>query len=213
MSGSDTLKFIKNEGSSGLLSTNEAKSLTAIATAEKGESSAEQPTLSNRNLLIFTAVDAWNSQLSQRRDNMAGSSVAGLIVGTVFIVIFASATITLIENVNKTEASEVELPDPEITLVSADWTWSGTEGTMVYTITNSGTETVNIAHVYLSKDGNDPFSCSTLTWDSSPAIYIFPGETIVATESGLDASEDDIDDNPQTVFLAVFEYSLAVSVT
>ena len=68
MSGSDTLKFIKNAGSSGLLSTNEAKSLTAIATlAEKGESSAEQPTLSNRNLLIFTAmVDAWRSQLSQK---------------------------------------------------------------------------------------------------------------------------------------------------
>jgi len=68
MSGSDTLKFIKNAGSSGLLSTNETKSLTAIATlAEKGESSAEQPTLSNRNLLIFTAmVDAWRSQLSQK---------------------------------------------------------------------------------------------------------------------------------------------------
>jgi len=68
MSGSDTLKFIKNAGSSGLLSANEAKSLTAIATlAEKGESSAEQPTLSNRNLLIFTAmVDAWRSQLSQK---------------------------------------------------------------------------------------------------------------------------------------------------
>jgi len=51
-----------------LLSTNEVKSLTAIATlAEKGESSAEQPTISNRNLLIFTAmVDAWRSQLSQK---------------------------------------------------------------------------------------------------------------------------------------------------
>jgi hypothetical protein len=147
---------------------------------------------------------------------MAGSSVAGMIVGTVFIVIFASATITLIDNVNRAqEASEVELPSPELTLVSADWTWDGAagDGSMVYTITNSGTETVNIAHIYLSKDGNDPFSCSTLTWDSSPAIYIFPGETIVATESGLDALDDDIDDNPQTVFLAVFEYSLAVSVT
>ena len=68
ISNVNTLKFIKNAGSSGLLSTNEAKSLTAIATlAEKGESSAEQPTLSNRNLLIFTAmVDAWRSQLSQK---------------------------------------------------------------------------------------------------------------------------------------------------
>ena len=35
--------------------------------AEKGESSEEQPTLSNRNLLIFTAmVDAWRSELSQK---------------------------------------------------------------------------------------------------------------------------------------------------
>jgi len=68
MSGSDTLKFINNAGTSGLLSANEIKSLTAIAAlAEKGESSAEQPTLSNRNLLIFTAmVDAWRSQLSQK---------------------------------------------------------------------------------------------------------------------------------------------------
>ena len=119
-----------------------------------------------------------------------------------------------LENVNKAQqAAEVELPSPELTLVSADWTWSGTEGNIVYTITNTGTETVNIDHIFLSKDGGEPFSCSTLTWDSSPAIYIFPGETIIATESGLDDSNDDIDDNPQMVWLAVFEYSLAVSVT
>lgn len=145
---------------------------------------------------------------------MAGSSVAGMVVGTVFIIIFASATVTLVENVNKAQqAAEVELPSPELTLVSADWTWSGTEGNIVYTITNTGTETVNIDHIFLSKDGGEPFSCSTLTWDSSPAIYIFPGETIIATESGLDDLNDDIDDNPQTVWLAVFEYSLGVSVT
>mgnify|MGYP001476315973 CR=1 FL=1 len=145
---------------------------------------------------------------------MAGSSVAGMVVGTVFIIIFASATVTLVENVNKAQqAAEVELPSPELTLVSADWTWSVTEGNIVYTITNTGTETVNIDHIFLSKDGGEPFSCSTLTWDSSPAIYIFPGETIIATESGLDDLNDDIDDNPQMVWLAVFEYSLGVSVT
>ena len=145
---------------------------------------------------------------------MAGSSVAGMVVGTVFIIIFASATVTLVENVNKAQqAAEVELPSPELTLLSADWTWSGTEGNIVYTITNTGTETVNIDHIFLSKDGGEPFSCSTLTWDSSPAIYIFPGETIIATESGLDDLNDDIDDNPQMVWLAVFEYSLGVSVT
>ena len=145
---------------------------------------------------------------------MAGSSVAGMVVGTVFIIIFASATVTLVENVNKAQqAAEVELPSPELTLVSADWTWSVSEGNIVYTITNTGTETVNIDHIFLSKDGGEPFSCSTLTWDSSPAIYIFPGETIIATESGLDDLDDDLDDNPQMVWLAVFEYSLGVSVT
>ena len=145
---------------------------------------------------------------------MAGSSVAGMVVGTVFIIIFASATVTLVENVNKAQqAAEVELPSPELTLVSADWTWSESEGNIVYTITNTGTETVNIDHIFLSKDGGEPFSCSTLTWDSSPAIYIFPGETIIATESGLDDLDDDLDDNPQIVWLAVFEYSLGVSVT
>jgi hypothetical protein len=137
-----------------------------------------------------------------------------MVVGTVFIIIFASATVTLVENVNKAQqAAEVELPSPELTLVSADWTWSVTEGNIVYTITNTGTETVNIDHIFLSKDGGEPFSCSTLTWDSSPAIYIFPGETIIATESGLDDLDDDLDDNPQMVWLAVFEYSLGVSVT
>ena len=145
---------------------------------------------------------------------MAGSSVAGMIVGTVFIIIFVSATVTLVETVNKAQdASEVKLPSPELTLVSADWTWTGTEGNIVYTITNTGTEPVNSDHIFLSKDGNAPVSCSTLTWDSNPAIYIFPGETIIATESGIDAGNDDLDDNPQIVFLAVFEYSLAVSVT
>ena len=134
--------------------------------------------------------------------------------GSVFIIIFASATVTLVENVNKAQqAAEVELPSPELTLVSADWTWSESEGNIVYTITNTGTETVNIDHIFLSKDGGEPFSCSTLTWDSSPAIYIFPGETIIATESGLDDLDDDLDDNPQMVWLAVFEYSLGVSVT
>jgi hypothetical protein len=139
-----------------------------------------------------------------------------MIVGTVFIIIFASATVTLVENVNKAqEASKVELPNPELTLAYANWTWVELdgEGNIVYTITNTGTETVNIDHIFLSKDGGEPFSCSTLTWDSSPATYIFPGETIIATESGLDAGDDDLNDNPQIVFLAVFEYSLAVSVT
>jgi hypothetical protein len=68
MSGSDALRFIKNAGSSGIISGPEKDSLSAIvALAEPGEQSEGPPTLSNRSLLTFAAmVDAWRSQLSQK---------------------------------------------------------------------------------------------------------------------------------------------------
>jgi hypothetical protein len=68
MTGSDALTFIKSASESGILSSNERDSLSAIiALAEPGVQSEGQPTLSNRNLLTFVAmVDAWRSQLSQK---------------------------------------------------------------------------------------------------------------------------------------------------
>jgi len=68
MSGADSLRFIKNAGTSGILTSNEQDSLSAIVSlAEPGEKSEGQPSLSNRNLLTFAAmIDAWRAQLSQK---------------------------------------------------------------------------------------------------------------------------------------------------
>ena len=85
---------------------------------------------------------------------MAGSSIAGMIVGTVFIVIFASATVTMVDNINKAQqATEVNLPDPEIDLITAIWT-TDDGGTIVLTISNVGSETISVNHIYLASREN-----------------------------------------------------------
>lgn len=50
---------------------------------------------------------------------MAGSSVAAMVVGTVFIMIFGMATVTLVDSVNESiKNTDYELPDPEVVIVS-----------------------------------------------------------------------------------------------
>ena len=50
---------------------------------------------------------------------MAGSSVGAMVVGTVFIMIFGMATVSLVESVNESaKNSDYDLPDPEVNLVS-----------------------------------------------------------------------------------------------
>jgi len=137
---------------------------------------------------------------------MAGSSIAGMIVGTVFIVIFASATVTMVDNINKAQqATEVNLPDPEIDLITAIWT-TDDGGTIVLTISNVGSETISINHIYFSLDGGTPLSIgdSSLTLDSTGSL--FPGETINVTQTG-------VTDAPTDALLVAFEYSSSVTVT
>ena len=134
---------------------------------------------------------------------MAGSSIAGMIVGTVFIVIFASATVTMVDNINKAQqATEVNLPDPEINLDLATWT----DGTLVLTISNVGSETISVNHIYFSLDGGTPLSIgdSSLALDSTGSL--FPGETIFVTQTG-------VTDAPTDALLVAFEYSSSVTVT
>lgn len=51
---------------------------------------------------------------------MAGSSVAAMVVGTVFIMIFGMATVSLVENIDQSiKNADYELPDPEVNLISA----------------------------------------------------------------------------------------------
>ncbi len=50
---------------------------------------------------------------------MAGSSVATMIVGTVFIMLFGMATVSMIESIDESvRNSKYELPDPEVDFVS-----------------------------------------------------------------------------------------------
>ncbi|MCP2507202.1 MAG: hypothetical protein NLN64_02765 [Candidatus Thalassarchaeaceae archaeon] len=137
---------------------------------------------------------------------MAGSSIAGMIVGTVFIVIFASATVTMVDNINKAQqATEVNLPDPEINLITATWT-SPDGGTLILEISNVGSETISINYIYFSLDGGTPISIGdpSLTLDSTGSL--FPGETILVTQTG-------VTDAPTDALLVAFEYSSSVTVT
>ncbi|MEC7708218.1 MAG: hypothetical protein VYA39_00650 [Candidatus Thermoplasmatota archaeon] len=50
---------------------------------------------------------------------MAGSSVAAMVVGTVFIMIFGLATVSLVESVNESiKNADYELPEPQVEIVS-----------------------------------------------------------------------------------------------
>ena len=50
---------------------------------------------------------------------MAGSSVGAMVVGTVFIMVFGMATVTMVESIDDSvKNSEYELSDPEVILVS-----------------------------------------------------------------------------------------------
>ncbi len=50
---------------------------------------------------------------------LAGSSVAAMVVGTVFIMIFGMATVSLVDSVDQSISNaDYKLPDPEVTLVS-----------------------------------------------------------------------------------------------
>ncbi|HIG33883.1 MAG TPA: hypothetical protein EYQ11_03255 [Candidatus Poseidoniales archaeon] len=49
---------------------------------------------------------------------MSGSSVGAMVVGTVFILVFGMATVTMVESIDESvKNSEFELPDPQISLV------------------------------------------------------------------------------------------------
>ena len=50
---------------------------------------------------------------------MAGSSVGAMVVGTVFIMVFGMATVTMVESIDESvKNSEYELSEPEVMLVS-----------------------------------------------------------------------------------------------
>ena len=50
---------------------------------------------------------------------MAGSSIGAMVVGTVFIMVFGMATLTMVESIDESvKNSEFELSEPEVTILS-----------------------------------------------------------------------------------------------
>ena len=50
---------------------------------------------------------------------MAGSSIGAMVVGTVFIMVFGMATLTMVESIDESvKNSEFELSEPEVILLS-----------------------------------------------------------------------------------------------
>ncbi len=51
---------------------------------------------------------------------MSGSSVGAMVVGTVFIMVFGMATVTMVESVDESvRNADYDLPDPKVEIVSA----------------------------------------------------------------------------------------------
>jgi hypothetical protein len=239
---------------------------------------------------------------------MAGSSVGAMVVGTVFIMVFGMATVTMVESIDESvKNSAYELSEPEVTLVSVtdnddspgpidtlSWTGgvnsggsgyvhlatcdlvsssSGTgatvqildltdgdgvvdgvvesslvpgngytaaevvtidcgsdgDGTATYTITaiedqntitirNTGSETVDLSHIFLTlSDTGTPGTPFTPFVDhySGTNLYLFPGEQLSTDAFPLDLNTHgfEIGDDPDRAFLAIYDYNDAETVT
>ena len=241
---------------------------------------------------------------------MAGSSVGAMVVGTVFIMVFGMATVTMVESIDESvKNSGYELSEPEVTLVSVtdkqestgpivtlSWTngvneggsayvhlatcdlvsstggtgatvqildltddgvvdgvlesslvpgngyevaevvtidcgSDGSDGTATYTITtiedqntitirNTGSETVDLSHIFLTlsntgtKVQGNPFT-PFLDHYSGSNLYLFPGEQLSTDAFPLDLTIHGfvIGADPDRAFLAIYDYNDAETVT
>ena len=237
---------------------------------------------------------------------MAGSSVGAMVVGTVFIMVFGMATVTMVESIDESvKNSEYELSEPEVTLVSVtdkqestgpiaglsfsspstnsagtgytsgdqcelvssgtgsgasvniivtageivgfglnivpgngysvgeivtincgsnpnsgDYSVSSIEDQNTITVRNTGSETVDLSHIFLTlsdtgtKVQGTPFT-PFVNHYSGTNLYLFPGEQLSTDAFPLDSNTHgfEIDDDPDRAFLAIYEYNDAETVT
>jgi len=237
---------------------------------------------------------------------MAGSSVGAMVVGTVFIMVFGMATVTMVESIDESvKNSEYELSEPEVTLVSVtdkqestgpiaglsfsspstnsagtgytsgdqcelvssgtgsgasvniivtageivgfglnivpgngysvgeivtincgsnpnsgDYSVSSIEDQNTITVRNTGSETVDLSHIFLTlsdtgtKVQGTPFT-PFVDHYSGTNLYLFPGEQLSTDAFPLDSNTHGfaIDDDPDRAFLAIYEYNDAETVT
>ena len=237
---------------------------------------------------------------------MAGSSVGAMVVGTVFIMVFGMATVTMVESIDESvKNSEYELSEPEVTLVSVtdkqestgpiaglsfsspstnsagtgytsgdqcelvssgtgsgasvniivtageivgfglnivpgngysvgeivtincgsnpnsgDYSVSSIEDQNTITVRNTGSETVDLSHIFLTlsdtgtKAQGIPFT-PFVNHYSGTNLYLFPGEQLSTDAFPLDPTTHGfaIDDDPDRAFLAIYDYNDAETVT
>lgn len=237
---------------------------------------------------------------------MAGSSIGAMVVGTVFIMVFGMATMTLVESIDESvKNSEFELSEPEVTLISVtdkqestgpiaglsfsspstnsagtgytsgdqcelvssgtgsgasvniivtageivgfglnlmpgngysigeivtincgsspnsgDYSVSSIEDQNTVTVVNTGSETVDLSHIFLTlsdtgtKAQGTPFAPFVNHYSGSN-LYLFPGEQLTTDAFALDPTTHGfaIGDDPDRAFLAIYDHKDAKTVT
>ncbi len=229
-----------------------------------------------------------------------------MVVGTVFIMVFGMATVTMVESIDESvKNSEFELSEPEVTLLSVtdnqestgpiaglsfsspstnsagtgytsgdqcelvssgtgsgasvniivtageivdfglnlvpgngysigeivtincgsnpnsgDYSVSSIEDQNTVTVINTGSETVDLSHIFLTlsdtgtKAQGTPFT-PFVNHYSGPNLYLFPGEQLSTDAFPLDPTTHGfaIGDDPDRAFLAIYDYNDAKTVT
>lgn len=237
---------------------------------------------------------------------MAGSSIGAMVVGTVFIMVFGMATLTMVESIDESvKNSEFELSEPEVTLLSVtdkqestgpiaglsfsspttnsagtgyttgdqcelvssgsgsgasvniivtageivgfgfnlvpgngysigeivtincgsnpnsgDYSVSSIEDQNTVTVINTGSETVDLSHIFMTlsdtgtKAQGTPFTPFVNHYSGSN-LYLFPGEQLTTDTFPLNLNTHgfDIDADPDRAFLAIYDYNDARNVT
>jgi len=236
---------------------------------------------------------------------MAGSSVGAMVVGTVFIMVFGMATVTMVESINESvKNSDYELSEPEVIIVSvtdkpgsiaslsyseptfndagsgyttgthcdlvsaisgtgasvdiivngdgtvfgfnfgtivpgtgytngesvtincgsnpnsADFTVGSIQDQNTITIRNTGSETVDLSHIFLTLSDTGTSTQGTpftpfVDHYSGTNLYLFPGEQLSTDAFPLDSNAHGfaIDTDPDRAFLAIYDYNDAETVT
>ena len=237
---------------------------------------------------------------------MAGSSVGAMVVGTVFIMVFGMATVTMVESIDDSvKNSDYKLSEPEVVLVSVtdkqestgpiaglsfsspsinnagsgyttgeqcalvstgtgsgasvniivtggeivgfgltlvpgngysvgeivtincgssansgDYSVSSIEDQNTITISNTGSETVDLSHIFVTfsdtatKTQGNPF-VPFVSHYTGPNLYLFPGEQLSTDAFPLDSNTHGfaISTDPNRAFLAIYDYNDAETVT
>jgi hypothetical protein len=103
---------------------------------------------------------------------------------------------------------------------SGDYSVSSIEDQNTITIKNTGSETVDLSHIFITfsdtgtKIQGSPF-IPFVTHYSGTNLYLFPGEQLSTDAFPLDSNTHGfaIDDDPDRAFLAIYDYNDAETVT